>query len=90
MLTKSKSLFAKGLLGFVALAGVMSAVPASAHPYDGRDGGRNGGGWSHDRGWVQRGYGSDYRDGYRGDHAYGHRNRGQAGFERSRYDHWRR
>ncbi len=55
-----KSFVARVVLGAVALAGVAAAVPASAHPYDGRD-------WRHDRGWVERGYGPGYFDGYRHD-----------------------
>jgi hypothetical protein len=34
-------------LGLVALTGVVAAVPASARPYEGRDG------WSHERGYDQ-------------------------------------
>jgi hypothetical protein len=70
MTIKAKSFVARMLLGVVALTGIAAAVPASAHPYDGRD-------WSRDRGWVERGYGRDYDRGYhldrrivRYDHAY--------------------
>jgi hypothetical protein len=54
MTHQSKSFVARIVLGAVALAGVAAAVPASAHPYDGRD-------WQNDRGWAERG------DGYRHD-----------------------
>jgi len=60
MTRNSKSFVARVVLGVVALAGVAAAVPASAHPYDGRD-------WHHDRGWAERGYGPRYDEGYRPD-----------------------
>ncbi len=51
MMTLSKSLIARVALGMVALAGMAAAVPASAHPYDGRAG------WGHEHGAYER-----YRD----------------------------
>jgi hypothetical protein len=43
-------------MGLVALAGVVAAVPASARPYEGRDG------WGHEHGRFERGYAEGYRD----------------------------
>jgi hypothetical protein len=62
MKTMSKSLVARAALGLVALAGVVAAVPASARPFE-HEGGR--GYWGHDHGWVERGYGPAYYEGYR-------------------------
>ena len=59
MALTSKSFVARVVLGAVALAGVAAAVPASAHPYWGRD-------WHHDRVWAERGFGPAYAEGYRG------------------------
>ena len=55
MITVSKSRVARIALGLVALAGVVGAVPASARPWEGREG------WGHGRGRVERGYDDGYR-----------------------------
>jgi len=58
MKSKSKSLVARTALALVALAGIMSAVPASAHDF----GGDGRGGREHDRVAVERDYRQvDYR-----------------------------
>ena len=54
MMTVSKSFVARAAVGLVALIGVAAAVPASARPFEGR------GGWGHEHGYVQRGYGYGY------------------------------
>jgi hypothetical protein len=59
MMSMSKSLVARAAFGLVALVGVAAAVPASARPFEG------GRGWGHDHGWVERGYGPAYYEGYR-------------------------
>ena len=56
MTLQSKSFVTRVVLGVAALAGVAAAVPAFAHPYDGRDG-RD---WRNDRGWAERGDGPRY------------------------------
>jgi hypothetical protein len=63
MMSMSKSLVARAAFGLVALAGVVAAVPASARPFEGGPWG--GRGWGHDHGWVERGYGPAYYEGYR-------------------------
>lgn len=60
MTLKSKSFV--GLLGLVALAGVVGAVPASAHEYGG-DGG-------YDRGRGEHSYHQDYRPEWSPAHAH--------------------
>ena len=55
MMTLSKTLVARVALGLVALTGVVAAVPASARPYEGRQG------WSHERDYGGRGYNEGYR-----------------------------
>jgi len=59
MTLQSKSFVARVGPGVAALAGVAAAVPALAHPYDGRD-------WRNNLGWAERGDGSRY-DGARYD-----------------------
>ena len=53
MTLQSKSFVARVGPGVAALAGVAAAVPALAHPYDGRD-------WRNNLGWAERGDGSRY------------------------------
>jgi hypothetical protein len=58
MIAMSKSLVARAALGFVALAGVVAAAPASARDYE------NHGGWGHDRGRIERSYERGYDRGH--------------------------
>jgi|GEM_PF-3073048 len=55
MITKTTTLVGRVMLGLVALAGLAAAVPASAHPYDGR-------GWGHERRIEARWH--PYREGW--------------------------